>query len=130
MDKRDCGILVVQYSRTMIVTEPVDREVVVNDVTPAQRGGLTLVRFVYYVLDVIIIALLLRLVLRFLGANPDNQFVNWVYSVTQALVAPFRGIFPPAEASAPFEWATIVAMIVYTLIAYAIARLVEIITRA
>ncbi len=105
-------------------------EILVTPDTPVARGGFTAERVIFYILDIIIAALVLRLVLRFLGANPDNQFVHLIYSVTQNLVAPFRGIFPPAEASAPFEWATIMAMIVYTLAAYALARLVEILTRS
>ena len=36
----------------------------------------------------------LRFVLRFFAANPFNQFVNWVYSSSDLLMAPFRGIFP------------------------------------
>lgn len=37
--------------------------------------------------------LAMRILLRFFAANPSTPFVSWVYSVTDVLIYPFRGIF-------------------------------------
>ena len=64
--------------------------------------------------------LALRFVFRLLGANPANGFVNWVYDVSHPFVAPFFGIFHQDAvnlATGTFEIATLVALLVYGLIA-------------
>lgn len=38
----------------------------------------------------------LRVFFRLFGANASNDFVRWIYSTGDTLMAPFRGIFPPA----------------------------------
>jgi hypothetical protein len=38
----------------------------------------------------------LRILFRLFDANPAASFVSWVYSTSDTLMAPFRGIFPPA----------------------------------
>lgn len=39
----------------------------------------------------------LRVVFRLFNANPTADFVQWIYSTSDALMVPFRGIFPAAE---------------------------------
>jgi uncharacterized protein YggT (Ycf19 family) len=39
----------------------------------------------------------LRVFFRLFGANSANDFVSWIYDTSSTLMAPFRGIFPPAE---------------------------------
>lgn len=87
---------------------------------------------VYYLLNIVEALLLLRLVMKLLGANAGNGFVNGIYTITNPLVSPFAGIFhtPVTSAGTVVEWSTIVAMIVYALIAYAIVQLLRIATRA
>ncbi len=85
---------------------------------------------VYYLLNIVEALLLLRLVLKLFGANTASAFVNGIYTITDPLVAPFVGIFHTPTVSGAFvEWSTIVAMIVYALIAYAIVQLLRIVTR-
>lgn len=86
---------------------------------------------IYYLLNIIEALLLLRFLMKLLGANPGAGFVNGVYNITQPLVAPFAGIFPNTTSAGTFvEWSTIIAMIVYALIAYAIVQLLRIVTRS
>ena len=71
------------------------------------------------------------LFLNYWGANPDSIFVSLIYTVSGAFLAPFRGIFRSAvtngiETKAVLEPMTIIAMIVYALLAYGIVRLIEI----
>ncbi len=50
-------------------------------------------RVIWFVASVILVILALRFVFAFLGANPANAFANFIYSVSQPLVAPFFGLF-------------------------------------
>lgn len=76
------------------------------------------------VFGIIMALLALRFVLRLLGANPLNGFASFVYNLSQPLVAPFFGLFNyQAELStARFEMATLIALIVYGVIAAILSR--------
>jgi hypothetical protein len=109
------------YKEKIIVERPAmaSGPVIRSQYNPASR-------VIYFLLDVVEILLALRFVLRLLSANSVNAFTNFIYSVTAPLIAPFRGIFPTTSASgAIVEWTTVVAMILYALIAYAIVRLID-----
>lgn len=91
-------------------------------------------RIVYYILGVIEVLLAFRLIFKLLGANPASGFVSGIYTLTNIFMSPFTGIFPTAstrgvETQAVLEPATIVAMIVYALIAWGVAKLIEILKR-
>lgn len=76
-----------------------------------------------------IIELLLsvRLLLRLLGANPNTPFVAWVYDTSNALITPFKNIFPPfaINESMVLEFSTIFAIVVYMLIGWIIVALLD-----
>jgi YggT family protein len=61
----------------------------------------------------------LRVLLRFFAANPDSSFVSWVYSSSNVLMQPFRGIFPTTVIARNHvvDFSAIFAMIVYGLVA-------------
>ena len=81
-------------------------------------------RVVWYIAGFIIALLGLRVLLFLLGANRESGFVDFLYAITQPFAAPFYGIFPqPAYGQFALDTASIVAMIVYALIAWAIAKL-------
>ncbi len=66
----------------------------------------------------------LRFILSLLGANRSNGFADFIYTITNPFVAPFRGLFG-VEATygrSRFEIETVVAVIVYGLIAWVIVR--------
>ena len=86
---------------------------------------------VYYILGVFEVLFTFRLVFKLLGANPGSAFVSFIYTVSGVFIAPFNGIFRSAvneglETKSVLEPTTIVAMIVYALIAYGVAKLIEI----
>jgi len=104
-----------------------------TNATTTQKGVFKAQYIVYYVLGLVEIVLALRLILKLLGANPASGFVSLVYSVTGVFIAPFAAIFPVAttegvSATAVLEPATIIAMIVYALVAWGISALIGIIT--
>ncbi|MCR4440543.1 MAG: YggT family protein [Peptococcaceae bacterium] len=85
---------------------------------------------IYYVLGLMETLLLFRFVFKLLGANPASGFVSFVYSLAGIFLAPFYGIFRPVvtkglEVRSVFEPATLIAMIVYPVIAYGIVRLLD-----
>ncbi|MBC3887935.1 YggT family protein [Acetobacterium paludosum] len=71
--------------------------------------------------------LLIRLILKLLGANSENVFVNGVYMITQPVVAIFEGIFAQISvtnisAAGVFEPATLIAMLVVALIGWVLQK--------
>lgn len=81
---------------------------------------------IWYIVGVMEALLGLRFLFRLLGANPASGFVDFLYSLTAPLTAPFRGIFPPvASEGAVLEWSTLVAMLIYLLIGYGIVYLLR-----
>jgi uncharacterized protein YggT (Ycf19 family) len=101
------------------------KERVIVRTAPVTEEPIIVRRVLYYILDVIELLLLTRFVLKIFGANSRTPFVGFMYQLTEPLVAPFRGIFPPvAEQGLVIEWATVVAMIVYALLTYLIIRLI------
>lgn len=83
-----------------------------------------LVQAIYLVFGVVEALVVIRLVLRALGANPDAGFAQFVYGVTAPLVAPFAGLFGnPQAGGAVLELHSIVALVVYALLAWLLAKL-------
>ncbi|HYF05150.1 MAG TPA: YggT family protein [Patescibacteria group bacterium] len=90
---------------------------------PSYRG----MRFVQYVLGIIEGVLALRLFLRLFGANAAAAFTDFVYTLSAPLVQPFISVFRVQQVEGMvFEWTTVLAMVVYWLIAEAIIRLIAI----
>ncbi|MDR3543800.1 MAG: YggT family protein [Desulfosporosinus sp.] len=94
-------------------------------------GNLQARKIVYYILGVLEVLFAFRLVFKLLGANPQSSFVSFIYTVSQAFLSPFSGIFRSAvtkgfEAQSVLEPTTIIAMIVYAVVAWGIVKLIEI----
>lgn len=103
--------------------ERVSRQTVTNrDVAPA---SVLVRRVVWYIAGFIITLLALRMLLLLLGANEASPFVSFVYAVSSIFAAPFYGIFSytPAYGQSVFEISSLVAIIVYALIAWGVAKL-------
>ncbi len=67
----------------------------------------------------------IRVILKLIGANPGNPFASLVYNFTGLFLAPFNGLVPtPAADGLVLEISSIIAIIVYALLAWAIIRLV------
>jgi hypothetical protein len=79
----------------------------------------------YFVLGVLEIILLLRFIFRLLGANEGNSFIMFLYGLSHVFVAPFSGIFsnPVLSSNSVFEVSTLIAMLVYALLAWGIVSL-------
>lgn len=100
----------------------VQRETVVN--TTKADGRVVAQRVVWYIAGFIITLLAIRVVLFLLGANQGSGFVDFMYAVTRPFAAPFYGIFPqPSFGQFALDTASIVAMVVYALLAWGISKL-------
>jgi hypothetical protein len=86
--------------------------------------GYRAVQLVYLVFGLIEALIAIRFVLKALGANPSAGFAEFIYGLTGPLVAPFYGLFGnPAAQGSVLEVHSIVALIVYALLAWLIVRL-------
>jgi uncharacterized protein YggT (Ycf19 family) len=103
---------------------PASSSAVVSTVNPGRRA----MDLVYLVFGVIDGLLLIRLVLKLLGANTSAAFTQWIYNVTDFFLAPFHNLLPTiGNNNSVLEMSVIVAILVYALIGWVMARLMAII---
>jgi len=89
---------------------------------------ITAVNFIWYIYGFVAILLGIRMILKLFGANAANGFVDLMYTVSGVLSAPFDTVFGVTQAEAGvtnsvFEPSILVAIAVYGLIAWGIAKL-------
>lgn len=104
--------------------EPVASREVVTERAPAS-SGVVAQRVVWYITGVIVALLALRLILQLLGANEDNGIVSLIYGLSGFFAAPFFGMFnyEPSYGESYFEVNTFVAILIYLLLGWGIAKL-------
>lgn len=102
---------------------------VVRDVAAEQRlQSYKVNRFVYTLLGILEILLGLRFVLKLIAANPDASFTAFIYGITKVFLAPFNAILgAPKFGGSVIEVTTLIAMAVYALLFWVIARLIAIV---
>ncbi|HYH36086.1 MAG TPA: hypothetical protein VD706_01140 [Candidatus Saccharimonadales bacterium] len=120
-----------RVERVSKVTTPASTEQVtqkeVREVSEVAPSGATLAeRVIWYVAGVLLVLLAFRFALALLGANPNNGFANFIYDASHPFVAPFFNLFgyDLQYGVSRFETFTLVAMAVYALVAYGLAKLV------
>jgi hypothetical protein len=70
----------------------------------------------------------LRIVLKLFAANPASLVAALIYGFTNLLLFPFAGLMPtPASGGMVLEISSVVAMVVYVLLGWALAKLVEVV---
>jgi len=95
----------------------------VRDISAVRDNQLAIHRFftilTNFVFGAIMILLGLRFLFRLFGANPGAGFTQWLYDTTNALMDPFRGIFPTPTTDGGFvlDLPALVALIIYALVA-------------
>jgi uncharacterized protein YggT (Ycf19 family) len=104
----------------------VHEEQVVRNVNLEYREALSKVSQFIWLIFVGIEALIgIRVILMLIGANPANTFTAFVYQLSELFLWPFRNIVAnPAFQNNVLEITSIIAMIVYPLIGWAIVRLI------
>jgi uncharacterized membrane protein len=115
---------------TIVTQEPgyAATQHVTRDVAAEQRlQSFKANRILYTLLGILEILLGLRFVLKFIGANPDAGFSAFIYGITNIFVAPFNALLgTPQVGGSIIEVNTLIAMAVYALVVWIIARLMAI----
>ena len=102
--------------------------------TPVRIGATssqTIEYLVYFLFGALEVLLAFRLILKLTGANIYSAFVGLVYGITGVFILPFEGIFRRGisrgvETTSVFETSTVVAIIVYAVLAWGIVKLIRI----
>lgn len=113
--------------RTKVVTPPVGTESP-HKVYQTKKAIFRTYQIIWYILGVIEVLLGFRFLLKLLGANPFSGFVDFIYTISDPFALPFAGMLRvTATAEAVLEWSTLVAMVVYAIVAYGIVALLQLI---
>lgn len=79
---------------------------------------------VWYLLGLIEVLLAFRFALKLSSANPVAGFTSAIYGATYPFVTPFLSVFQRTQvAGNVFEWTTLLAMVVYWIVALGIIKL-------
>lgn len=114
-------------TKTTTVVPPPVRTEHPQKVFEKKRAIFRMHQIIWYILTVIEVLLGFRMALMALGANPSSGFASLIYALSSPLALPFRGILPmDSSGISRFEWSTIIAAIVYAVIAYGIVHLIQI----
>lgn len=121
IDETPAGPVATTSQETAVVTE---------DVYASRKLAASRARQVIYLVFSILEALLaIRFILQLLGANPNAGFAAMIYGLTDPFLLPFAGLFgQPAAGGSVIETNTIVALIVYPLLAWLLAKLVTLVS--
>jgi hypothetical protein len=86
-------------------------------------------RIIWFLFAVLEVIIGLRVILKLLGADPLNAFASFIYDIAYPFLVPFFGIVgePTTSGGSVLEVSSIIAMVVYLLIAWGITRLLTLI---
>jgi uncharacterized protein YggT (Ycf19 family) len=101
-------------------------------VPPGPGAAAVLGRFVKFLFGVLQVALILRIILLLLVANPGNDVVQLILNITDPFVEPFRGMFQLDRVTAGrqvLDIAAIVALIGWSLVELLILALIRVFDR-
>ncbi len=109
------------------------REAVTTETKQVASGYQTLEYLIYFFFGLLSVLLIFRLVLKLMGASSASAFVGLIYGITGIFIMPFEGIFrrgytQGVETTSILEPATIVAIVVYAVLAFGIVKLVRILS--
>lgn len=88
-----------------------------------------LMDFLRWFATVLEVLLAIRFVLKLIGADPTNLFAGFLYALTDIVLSPFSTLVrsPSLHVNQAFEWSTLIAMVIYWLLFWAIIRFLRII---
>lgn len=114
----------VEPVQPVVPVQPVDPDAPVSGADRARQA-------VYLIFGIIEVLIAIRVVLKLLAANPNAGFSSFIYGITGPLVGPFLGVFntPSGNNGSVFELSSVLAIIVYMLLAYVIVRVIYILSR-
>lgn len=117
-----------------VTTKESDVDATVKKTTGREASGSqTGAYLVYFIFGLLEILLGFRFVFKLLGASLSSSFVSWIYDMSRIFIWPFEGIFRSGvtqgvETTSYFEPATLIAIVVYALVAWGIVKLIQILS--
>lgn len=104
----------------------VHEERVVHNENLAYRQTIyRLTQFIWLLFGLLEALIGIRVILMLIGANPANPFAALVYQLSELFLWPFRNLIAnPAFGNSVLEITSLIAMIVYPLIGWAIVRMI------
>lgn len=82
-------------------------------------------QWIWLVLGIVEVIIGLRVVLMLIGANPGSPFAAFIYNLSAIILLPFAGLVgAPAAGGMVLELSSIIAMLVYALLAWGLERIV------
>ena len=119
--------IIKETTTTQEGSKPVKIAPVVNVATNSQ----TIEYLIYFFCGALEVLLAFRLILKLTGASISSAFVGLIYGLTGIFILPFEGIFRRAytqgvETTAILEPSTLVAIVVYAVLAWGIVKLIRI----
>ncbi len=102
-----------------------------NTVKKGATNSQTIEYLIYFLFGILEVLLAFRLIFKLMGASNSSAFVGLIYSITGIFILPFEGIFRRGftqglETTSVLEPSTLVAIIVYAVLAWGIVKLVRI----
>jgi hypothetical protein len=115
-----------------VTTQENNTNPVVNTPAKSKASSFQTVEYlIYFLFGILEVLLVFRLILKLTGAGISSGFVNLIYDLTGVFILPFEGIFrrgfaQGVETTSVFEPSTLVAIIVYAVLAWGIVVLIRI----
>ncbi len=93
----------------------------------------TIEYLIYFFFGVLETLLAFRLVFKLAGASVSSTFVGLIYGLTGVFIVPFEGIFRRGfsqgiETTSVLEPSTLVAIVVYAVLAWGIVKLIRVLS--
>lgn len=83
------------------------------------------IHIIYFLTGALALLLLLRVLLLLFGANPSNEFAQFIYNLSQPFVAPFDNLFgTPELGKQVLDINSLVAIVAYAILAWLLGRLI------
>ena len=124
-------IPVDRREETVVTQQPgyAATEQVTRDVAAERRQTLFMAnRIMWSIVGLLEILLGLRFVLKLIAANPDSGFAALIYGITAPFIAPFALLVgTPTSGGIILEVTTLIAMVIYALIFWGIAHVLQIV---
>jgi len=106
------------------------REVRTTEHEPGRDQRVATLKFtqlIWLLLGILEALIALRVVFKLIGVNAANSFASLIYNVTEIFVAPFASLIgAPAAGGMVLEISSILAMFIYLLIGWFLAKIVNV----
>lgn len=116
----------VQRARAEALEQDIDKERI-RAAKDQRLASFKLTSFIWWLFGIIEGLIGLRVLLKMMAANPNNPFAAFLYGITEPLVFPFQGLTAePAASGFVLELSSIIGMVVYALVAWALVKAIEV----